>query len=359
MARILVAFCIIAITGYSSELPVDTVWLNISIDGARSHDVIYISGLEEESICIELDAGRFTLLTSLSNVRRISVQFPESANNRRLALYLEPGDIRVHVTPKTSGQGSEVTVTGSASQSLFETYQAVLTEGRPDFGGERHRPISDRAHRAEQILMLAQDHVDSIVTRDVIATFLRSSTTVNVPMPIVGKLHDLLRTNFPDFDQLDVVNADVAVHLRRQPGQPLAGLAFLGQTTSGRPIGLLDNLGDRYTLVELWASWCVACRDEFPHLIAVEESYRERGFSVFAISHDTDKDRWIEAIEKDDVGAFTHGSQLAGIENDITNAYGIRGIPANFLIDSEGTIVGSDLFGAVLDARLAELYEGG
>lgn len=358
MVRLFVAFGIIVGTGCSPELPVNTLRLSIGIENADSGEAVYVSGLQEQSIRAEIEAGHLTLVRPLSHAQRTSIQLPESAGNERITLYVEPGDVRLQVTPRSSGTGNLVTITGSASQSLFESYQAVLEEGRPDFGGERHRPISDRARRAEHILMIAQSHLDSIVTRDVIASFLRSSATVNVPMPIVGKLHALLRTHFPDFDQLDLVDEAVAVHERRQPGQLLAGLAFLGRTTTGGPIRLLDNLGDRYTLVELWASWCIACRDEFPHLVGVEESYRARGFAVFAISHDTDEDRWVEAIDKDDIGAFTHGSQLSGIENEITNAYGIRGIPANFLIDSEGTIVGSDLFGAVLDARLTELYEG-
>lgn len=345
-----------ACVAVASEKTMDFVSLDIRVDGTSEGDIVYLSGVSDDVMRLVLDDGGVSVHQPLKIERRATLYFPDIEGQQRHTVYVEPSSIQVSIEAGQSQDPVEVKVAGSESHALYVEFQEILAKGRPDVGGERHRSISDRTRRAEQVLALANGRKESIVARDIIAEFLKSPTTVNVPIATVTAMQSFLHENFPDYESTDFIGTSVISYENRQPGEKLSGLDYVGESPSGNLIRLTENLGDRYTLVDLWASWCGACREEFPHLKDILSRYSEYGFTVFAISHDSNKKRWVDAIEKDGIGVFTHASQLNGSENEISKSYSISGVPANFLIDSDGNIVGNDLFGPVLDAKLAELY---
>lgn len=81
------------------------------------------------------------------------------------------------------------------------------------------------------------------------------------------------------------------------------GLVGLGlaacQPSSPTPPALIPAVGDQIAtairaadapvvLLNLWATWCVPCREEFPDLIKLEQQYRDRGLKVVLVSWDLD-----------------------------------------------------------------------
>jgi len=135
------------------------------------------------------------------------------------------------------------------------------------------------------------------------------------------------------------------------PGQPAP--EFTQNDSTGKPISLSSFKG-RVVLVDFWASWCGPCRAENPNVVAAYKKYNAKGFTVLGVSLDSDKGKWIEAIAKDGL-TWTHVSDLSGWFNAAAKQYGVMSIPANFLIDKEGKIIGSDLRGEALDKKLEEV----
>lgn len=121
----------------------------------------------------------------------------------------------------------------------------------------------------------------------------------------------------------------------------------------GKPIRLYERL-KRYTLIDFWASWCVPCRKENPNIVQQYEKYKDAGFSVFGVSLDKSRDAWRKAIEHDGLH-WDQVSELKYWDSDIARAYGVRAIPANFLVDEYGTIVAKNLKGEALGNKLEEL----
>jgi peroxiredoxin len=129
---------------------------------------------------------------------------------------------------------------------------------------------------------------------------------------------------------------------------------FSQNDKDGNPIKFSDIYSqNELTLLDFWASWCSPCRGENPNVVAVFNANKDKGFSVFGVSLDEDKDKWLEAIEKDKL-TWKHVSDLAGWKNAASKLYAVSSIPSNLLIDKSGKIVAKNKRGEELGKFVSE-----
>lgn len=117
----------------------------------------------------------------------------------------------------------------------------------------------------------------------------------------------------------------------------------------------LSSLKGKVVLLDFWASWCGPCRRENPNVVNVYNRYKDKGFTVFSVSLDNNKEAWLQAIQKDNLIWESHVSDLQGWKSSAAALYGVKGIPATFLLDKEGKIVAANLRGDSLEAALIKL----
>ncbi|MCB1556018.1 MAG: TlpA family protein disulfide reductase [Alphaproteobacteria bacterium] len=138
--------------------------------------------------------------------------------------------------------------------------------------------------------------------------------------------------------------------------------AFLGDVTvydmADQPHTLFPLLEGRYTLINLWATWCAPCRKELPSLVSLETMRGGEDFDVLFVSMEY----------PDDAAALSESMARRGIKGimpyyvtdyDIWQSVQAFGLPVTLLVDPEGQIVDTMEGDAVWDspAALAFLEE--
>ncbi|MCD0490492.1 AhpC/TSA family protein [Pedobacter sp. MC2016-14] len=114
----------------------------------------------------------------------------------------------------------------------------------------------------------------------------------------------------------------------------------------------LSSLKGKYVLVDFWASWCVPCRAENPHLLKAYNQLKNKNFEIVGISLDETKAAWLNAVKHDGM-PWIQVSDLKGFKSEIAVKYGISAIPQNFLINPDGVIVAKNLRGEDVNEKIA------
>jgi peroxiredoxin len=134
------------------------------------------------------------------------------------------------------------------------------------------------------------------------------------------------------------------------------GLApnFTAKNLHGQTVNLTDWAG-KVRLVDFWATWCAPCREEIPMLNALHEEFGERGLVILAMS-DEDASVIQRFVESHDV-AYTNLTAPA----EVSESYGVLGLPSAYLIDRDGKIVATMVGPKSADdlrQRIAALVDG-
>ncbi len=160
-------------------------------------------------------------------------------------------------------------------------------------------------------------------------------------------LLDCLKSNVDIMTRLDAKTSDQMI------GQTIED--FSVNDIDGKQYSLLDVISkNKYTLIEFWASWCVPCRAEIPHMKKVYAKYKSKGFEIFSYSLDDKEKSWIKASEEDGID-WINTSDLLGHKSPIVESFAVYGVPRNYLVDSEGKILAIDLRQEKLEEKVKEL----
>jgi peroxiredoxin len=127
---------------------------------------------------------------------------------------------------------------------------------------------------------------------------------------------------------------------------------FEEKDTNGKPLSIAALKG-KVVLVDFWATWCPPCVAEAPNVVAAYKKYHEKGFDIVGISLDEDRSALDSFIKENDM-AWPQYFDGKGWDNVLGKKYGIRSIPATFLLNGEGKIIGKNLRGEELDAAIAK-----
>lgn len=115
-------------------------------------------------------------------------------------------------------------------------------------------------------------------------------------------------------------------------GEPVP--AFTIRTLDGDSASVGPD--EQLTLLNLWATWCGPCQEEFPELEQIHRDYEAKGLRVLAVSVDMGNDANVREFAADHGATFTIGRDAQG---RMQRLYQTVGLPETFLIAPDGTLI--------------------
>jgi len=122
-----------------------------------------------------------------------------------------------------------------------------------------------------------------------------------------------------------------------QPGMKAPD--FIIPDRNGKDLRFSDVYkSNKITLLDFWAGWCAPCRKVHPLLKDVYSEYHSLGFEILAVSFDSVREKWLDAIEEDglpwlQVSDVKHWNSIA------RDLYHITYVPQYVVVNSDGIIL--------------------
>ncbi|MGO1520098.1 MAG: redoxin domain-containing protein [Sphingobacterium sp.] len=323
---------------YQGETVVDSISLdsrgNFQFEGIATEPALYELVAEQQSYMLILENGE-------------DVEFNADLN--------QTGKYTVKGSPTSVKLKQIVDI-----RDQFQAQQANLQqefEKRMDNGEDQDVVRADLASKnelytrdlADDALQFAQDNKDNLAGFFGILV-LYSVDPTGYEETLV-QYAEQAKQRFPSNEIVQAFAAHMAQIKPLSIGQTAPD--FSAPTPEGKEVKLSDLRG-QYVLLDFWAAWCTPCRQENPNIVAQYQAFKDRGFTVLGVSLDQDRDAWLKAIVDDKLD-WTQVSELKMWDSQAGGLYNITAIPASFMIDPEGKIVGKNLRGPALKEFLEEV----
>jgi peroxiredoxin len=166
-------------------------------------------------------------------------------------------------------------------------------------------------------------------------------------------LMEQLKTDFPDSEPVKMMKQQAeATKVREALKQGTKFPDFSEKDVAGQPLSIANCKG-KVVLLDFWATWCGPCRAELPNVLKTYAAHHKDGFEIIGISLDQDKEK-LTAFTKEKDMTWPQYFDGKGWQNKLAAKYGINSIPATFLLDGQGTIIGEDLRGDSLEEAVTK-----
>jgi peroxiredoxin len=339
--------------------------INGNIDGSDS--ITFYLQKREAGIVVTIDSaisrkGSFTMKKGKVDYPQM-IQLVAGDTRRSTRFYLE--NSKISITGSLDSL-SNAKITGSKTEDEYQMFlssnkvlndkfsQVYMEYQAASQAGDtaKVRDLENQARAVQDEMMnhqknFVRENPSSYVSPSILASLSYEMDATEIESMING-----LDTSIAAMPQMKDLRDRVAIMKSVAVGQKAPD--FTLNDVDGNPVSLSSKTGSKLLLIDFWAAWCRPCRDENPNVVKVYNEFHIKGFDVFGVSLDRTKEDWIKAIADDNL-KWTHVSDLQYWNNAAAKLYAVNSIPANFLLDETGTIIGRNLRGEDLYSKVNEV----
>jgi cytochrome c biogenesis protein CcmG, thiol:disulfide interchange protein DsbE len=141
-----------------------------------------------------------------------------------------------------------------------------------------------------------------------------------------------------------------------EPGEAVPGTVL--PKLDGEGAGSVSDYRGRWVLVNVWASWCVPCRDESPALERFHRAHRGQRFTILGVDSNDLTDDALSFVRR---YGITYPQLRDGSGDFSQDDLGTTGVPESFLVGPDGKLVLHRLgpvTSAYLDSNVAPYLTG-
>lgn len=325
-----------------------------------SDGVVYLSYANNDSLVTDsatLKENAFVL----SNTASEPVLATLKIKNRPFAInfFIDPGTTDLNISP---GNFSEIQ--GGPTQTEYRAFITSVRDVLPvmrntyntywdlDAGVVRDSTYDLYLSLQRELQKRITDYVDGH-NNSIVGAWAVNDNYYNATSTQIKALYDKFTNNVKQSYYGKKVKELYEITGKSGIGKRLKN--FIAQDPEGRTVSI-GNMQATYILIDFWASWCLPCRKENPHLKEVYRKYQDRGFEIVGFSLDDNKENWTQAIKHDDI-SWLNISDLKGWgKSEICEELGINNVPMNILLDKNKNVIARNLRGNDLDRFLLALF---
>jgi thiol-disulfide isomerase/thioredoxin len=294
-------------------------------------------------------------------------------NDKNFAMLVLDSADKVTITGSVKDLGNTFKVEGSSETTIFIEYNNLskIRDIKLDSLNKAFQLLMETnkmdSKRMDSLSAIFETPYNSIINQSNILMVDKISRNTNMYSSIMAiqaldpdKYSELYKSldaglskKFPNDKNVIMFHEVVERMLSTNVGQFAPEISL--PSPEGKEIAL-SSLKGKLVLIDFWASWCGPCRKEMPNVIKIYSKFKNKGFEIYGVSLDQDKEKWMEAITKDGIN-WPQVSDLKYWDNVAARIYNVQGIPYTVLIDKDGKIIAKNLRGQELEKKIAEVLK--
>lgn len=361
-----------------SEQKEDNLFISGKISGANGQKV-YLEALSQGGVISVADAvvenGKFDLKTNIPGLGIYQLRVGEIPDNSILLTAKENDKIKIE--GDLQNLALEAKITGVEWGTKYNAYMQLIS----DFSKSQNELMALQGQVSQEELVKRylelKKPMDDFARQQINKNPGSSFNIIlsNSLMPATGfvdypkenvetlkKMSESFQKNYNDspitktlVEQVAQIESGYKEYEIMKTGKKPAPEIIM-ESPEGKEIRL-SSLKGKVVLIDFWASWCGPCRKENPNVVKLYNKYKNKGFTIYSVSLDTDMASWTHAIEQDGLIWPNHVSDLLGWKTTITAIYGFNSIPHTVLVGKDGNIIDVGLRGDALEKKVAEILK--